>query len=65
MTIYIVWGDNGEDYEDHRDWAVCAYTTKEAAKQHAVAAEVRMREIVKDGNKKRMAALELTLTGSI
>lgn len=45
LTIYIVWGDNGEPYEDHREWAVCGFTDLEAAKQHAAAAAVRMREI--------------------
>lgn len=41
MKIYIVQGDNGEQYEDQRDWSVIAYDSLSLAEQHAAHAEAR------------------------
>ena len=38
MMIWVVEGSTGE-YDDRRDWTVCAYTSKEAANDHAEAAK--------------------------
>jgi hypothetical protein len=38
ITIYLVMGSTGE-YDDWREWIVCAYKDKERAKEHSKLAE--------------------------
>ncbi len=44
--VYIVYGRTGE-YSDFREWAVCAYATKESADEHAALANKRSGELDK------------------
>lgn len=44
MQVFVIMATSGE-YSDRREWTVCAYTDREAAKAHVEAAERRDREI--------------------
>lgn len=43
-TVYIVEGYSGE-YDDYREWPVCAYPDRKAARQHANLAKARADEL--------------------
>lgn len=45
--IYLVIGETGE-YDDHNEWVVHAYRSRELALEHAAAAEAVAKEIFKE-----------------
>jgi len=44
IPIFLVMGATGE-YEDYKEWAVCAYRNVEAAQEHAKKAEEEAKKI--------------------
>ncbi len=42
--LWVVYGRAGE-YDDRRDWEVCAYPTEELARAHAALAQTRANEL--------------------
>ena len=47
--VYLVQGSTGE-YDDYRDWIVCAWSTRTQARRHAIALIKRM-SVLGDGIK--------------
>lgn len=40
MNVYIVHGDNGENYEDYSHWVECVFSSRESAERYIELGEI-------------------------